>query len=141
MIRFWLDGDLKEIEKMHSENFVDAWNYDMLRTSFLSDGFLGVLISEDGEILSTLSYNIVLDEAEMLHVVTKQSARKLGLAEKLITHSISLLKDRGVKQVFLEVRKSNKSAINLYRKCGFSEIAERKNYYGKETAIILKREI
>ena len=31
--------------------------------------------------------------------------------------------------IFLEVRQSNLPAIALYEKCGFKQIAKRKNYY------------
>ena len=34
-----------------------------------------------------------------------------------------------VQSIFLEVRQSNSPAIALYEKCGFKQIAKRKNYY------------
>lgn len=39
---------------------------------------------------------------------------------------------KGAKSIFLEVRPSNKAAIKLYEKLGFSEIGVRKNYYPVE---------
>ena len=43
--------------------------------------------------------------------------------------------------ITLEVRKSNIIAINIYKKFKFKVIAERKNYYGNEDAIMMLREV
>ena len=44
--------------------------------------------------------------------------------------------------IFLEVRESNKIAINVYEQFGFIEIDRRKNYYktatGNENAIVMQ---
>ena len=47
------------------------------------------------------------------------------------------------KDIFLEVRESNKVAINFYKKNNFKEISIRKNYYSEptENAIIMKLEV
>jgi ribosomal-protein-alanine N-acetyltransferase len=60
-----------------------------------------------------------------------------------------LLLDRAQKQqaevCFLEVRRSNEGAINLYRSMGFVQIGERKNYYpsksDREDALIMSRDL
>ena len=48
-----------------------------------------------------------------------------------------------IKNIFLEVRESNQTAINFYKKNKFKEISIRKNYYSKptENAIIMKLEV
>jgi len=47
------------------------------------------------------------------------------------------------KKIFLEVRKSNIPAINLYIKCGFIEIREIVEYYSnpKENGIMMLKEV
>ena len=42
-----------------------------------------------------------------------------------------------VHEVFLEVRKSNRAARDLYGKFGFREAFERRKYYGDEDAIVM----
>ena len=48
---------------------------------------------------------------------------------------------KNIVNIFLEVRKSNLSAIQLYEKNGFNEIGIRNNYYqnrdGTENAILM----
>ena len=42
-----------------------------------------------------------------------------------------------LENITLEVGKNNNAAINLYKKNGFEQCALRKNYYGKEDAILM----
>ena len=39
----------------------------------------------------------------------------------------------------LEVSEENKSAINLYKKCGFNKAAIRKNYYKNSNGILMMK--
>ena len=50
-LRSWEFVDLIKIEKFHKENFIDAWTYSQLASSFLSDKFKGFLVEDNGEIL------------------------------------------------------------------------------------------
>ena len=62
-----------------------------------------------------------------------------GYGEKLLYHVMDKLDEYS--SIFLEVRKSNFPAINLYLKFGFSELGIREKYYNDgEDAIIMKRE-
>lgn len=141
MIRLWQDADLTKIANMHADCFIDAWSLDMLKGSFNGNGFYGALIEEDGVIVCTICYLITFDEAELLSVVTKKSERGKGHADRLMAFAETDLKEKGVNNVFLEVRESNVPAISLYKKFGFDEISKRKNYYGNETAVIMKKEL
>ncbi|EGL35238.1 hypothetical protein HMPREF9126_1105 [Parvimonas sp. oral taxon 110 str. F0139] len=53
------------------------------------------------------------------------------------------LKKNDVKKIFLEVRKNNILAINLYKKCGFIEVREIVDYYSnpKENGIMMLKEV
>ncbi len=141
MIRLWERADLKKIASMHSACFIDAWSLEMLNGSFDGNNFYGALVEDKGEILATVCYLVTFEEAEMLSVVTKTSERGKGYAEKLLRFAETDLKKTGVNAVFLEVREGNTPAINLYKKAGFNEISKRKNYYGDETAVIMKKEL
>jgi len=48
-----------------------------------------------------------------------------------------------VEKIFLEVRKNNIPAINLYKKCGFINIREIVDYYNnpKENGIMMLKEV
>ena len=67
--------------------------------------------------------------------------RKKGNATKIMEKVFWQVREEKLESIMLEVRKSNESAINLYKNKGFESIAERKGYYKNpvEDAIIMKK--
>ncbi len=85
----------------------------------------------------------VLDEVTLMDIGVKQSCRGKGYARTLMTHFIQQCRQRSIKDIWLEVRRSNLIAERLYLQFGFELIEERKNYYptqeGRENALIMKK--
>ena len=83
-------------------------------------------------------------ECEILNFSIIPKERRNGYGALLLTRSLKEVKTQGVNCVFLEVRESNKPALELYKKNGFNLIGKRKNYYAQtsisqqEDAIVLK---
>jgi len=69
-----------------------------------------------------------------------KSARRCGVASRLLERLIEAVKSENASFLFLEVRKSNEAAIKLYEKFGFLVCGERKNFYTAplEDAYIMK---
>lgn len=65
-----------------------------------------------------------LDVIEILRISVDFNFKKCGIASALID-KLKIHK----KNIILEVRYNNISAINLYKKLGFKQIDTRKNYY------------
>ena len=83
-------------------------------------------------------YLMVLDSIdvyEILAIATVEEYRNKGIAQELLDKIKT-------KDIFLEVRESNKKAINFYKKNNFKQISIRKGYYSDPTedAIIMKME-
>ena len=64
-----------------------------------------------------------------------------GIGTRLMDMMLDFCRESGAELVFLECRADNERAIRLYKKFGFDEISKRKNYYGDETAVIMKKEL
>ncbi len=73
-------------------------------------------------------------EAEVLTICTDPTARKRGLARRLLARLERELGDRGVEDLFLEVAETNHAARALYAAAGFAEKGYRKDYYTGEGA-------
>jgi len=68
-------------------------------------------------------------QADIQSVAVVESARRRGLARTLVQTLIAEARDRGAREVFLEVRVDNPNAQALYTSLGFERIAVRKGYY------------
>lgn len=86
-------------------------------------------------------------DAELLYVYTRPEARGQGLARALLESLKKTLADREpLESMFLEVRPSNRAAIQMYEKLGMEHISIRAKYYSDgEDALVyrwaLSREI
>ena len=79
------------------------------------------------------------NDVQILNFAIDIAYQHQGYGEKLLYHVMDKLDEYS--SIFLEVRKSNFPAINLYLKFGFSELGIREKYYNDgEDAIIMKRE-
>ena len=91
----------------------------------------------NGEVVGLISYSLIYDRIELEYIWVKDSYRNRGLASKMMDKMF----EENVKNITLEVRISNLSAINLYKKYGFVVASLRHNYYGDEDAYLMVREM
>ena len=140
MIKKLTNNDIDYIEQIFN------LEKEIFKNSAFSKSYLNTLIKGDNSFIyiyliddKVCGYLIILDSIdvyEILAIATVEEYRNKGIAQKL------LAKIR-IKNIFLEVRESNQTAINFYKKNKFKEISIRKNYYSKptENAIIMKLEV
>ena len=64
--------------------------------------------------------------------------RGQGVAKEIMKAMIDCASSRGCERMMLEVRQSNVSAQELYKRFGFCEISVRKGYYDGEDAVIME---
>jgi len=58
------------------------------------------------------------------YIFVRQGWRKQGIAAYLICQALGYLRERGLEEAFLEVRASNRKALNLYESLGYQVINE-----------------
>lgn len=71
----------------------------------------------------------VADELHVLNVATLPAMRRRGLARALMDEALAYATAHHVRIVILEVRRSNRPAIKLYRGLGFTVLGVRPGYY------------
>jgi ribosomal-protein-alanine N-acetyltransferase len=96
-----------------------------------------------GDIAGYAVFWAVMDQGELGNVAVDEDHRGLGIGSQLIEAVLERAVERGVREIFLEVRKSNVRAQDLYKSFGFSEVGRRKNYYLEplEDALVMKKNI
>lgn len=95
-----------------------------------------------GEVCGYFIGLLVAGEATLMDIglATEKRGRGWGLA--LLERFLLCCRERRAGCVWLEVRASNQTAINLYQRAGFELIETRKNYYplgeGREDALVMR---
>ena len=95
----------------------------------------------DDEIISFLNYSLIYERIEIEYIYTLEKYRNKNIASKLLEYHIDLGISNNCTNITLEVRKSNISAINFYKKNGFKSVSIRKKYYDTEDGILMLREL
>jgi ribosomal-protein-alanine N-acetyltransferase len=71
----------------------------------------------------------VADELQLLNLATRSDRRRRGIARALTNAVVDYARDNRVRNVLLEVRRSNLAALELYRAVGFRDGRTRAGYY------------
>ncbi|MEX2156309.1 MAG: ribosomal protein S18-alanine N-acetyltransferase [Gemmatimonadales bacterium] len=122
--------------------FADPWSVRDFRECVTSDTTFLVAETTEG----VAGYVVALDaadEGEILNLAVAPGGRRHGVGRALVNEVLAVLTERGVRQVYLEVRESNAAARALYAAHGFREVGRRAQYYRRpvENAIILRAAI
>lgn len=134
-IRVATIDDAEEIYDIERFTFSTPWHIDSFEAD-LKDPLRRlyyVMEDDDYEIVAYAGSWIVADEGHITNVAVLEKFRGNGYGEEMVSTLIKELFSRGMVAVFLEVRISNRAAISMYEKLGFSIIGERKDYYHKPT--------
>ena len=135
-------SDLEEIKDILTTEFDDFWNYEILKNELEnSTSKYFVAKNENYEIVGFAGLKIILDEADIMNIVTKKNFRYKGIGSLLLKELINISKDLNLKTITLEVNEENINAINLYKKFEFKEIGTRKKYYKDKNGIIMTKKI
>ena len=130
--------ELEEKDFIQVNELLKNFNYELNKESFNND-FLKSLVYEDDFIKGILVYQYFYDRLEIDYIIVDSNYRKMGIATKLLNKLEKTYKN--IDNITLEVRESNKSAINFYLKNGFKEVTKRKNYYKDEDGILMIKKL
>ena len=106
--------------------------------------------SNPEEIVCYAFLMIGFEESNLLNISVNPKYQRQSIASHLLHRLLLISRINHAKQMWLEVRESNKPAIELYKKHQFEPIGLRKNYYQycdesgktiKEHAILMSRPV
>ena len=131
-------SDLEQIKNCLTTDFDEFWTYDVLKDELSSSNSRYIVAKTSNNIIVGFAgIKIILDEAEIMNIVTKKSMRGKGIASLMLDNIISNCKNNNIKTINLEVNCQNTIAINLYKKYNFKEVGLRKKYYNNTYDAIL----
>lgn len=94
-----------------------------------------LLLIEKDKIIGYIYYSDIYERAEINQFEVKPTHRNCGKGNELLKYLIEKLQ----KNITLEVKQTNASAIHLYEKNGFKKVAIRKGYYNGIDGILMER--
>ena len=136
------EKDLQIISELERDLFSEEkWSYFQILREFKNNFSKILVYKEKEEIIGYLIFREIEPEIEIFKIGVKKEYQRKGVGTKLIQKLIEIAKEKNISKIFLEVKASNLSAYNFYKKLGFKEMYRRKNYYSNEEAIIMLKEI
>jgi ribosomal-protein-alanine N-acetyltransferase len=134
-------ADLKILANLENLSFNSPWSRLALARELENPASLVLLLQIDPDELPVayLCARLIPPEAELLRIAVAPASRRQNLGRCLLRHLFSMLKQREITELFLEVAETNLPALDFYRQFDFIQTARRPGYYdqGKTAALIL----
>ena len=129
---------LNDILKIEHESFTNPWNREMFLGSAQNKTVIFKILIKNKIVVGYYIISTIADETEIITIAVCSKFRRQNCGRFMLTDIVKETLLKKSKFIFLEARKSNMPALNLYKAFGFKEIGLRKNYYIDEDAIILR---
>ena len=131
-------SDLEEIKNTLQTDFDDFWNFEIFKEELANNNSSYLVLRYDDEIVCFGGIKIILDEANIMDIVTRKDKRNQGFARFVLNELINISKEQNCTSITLEVNENNLPAIHLYELFDFKEVGRRKHYYKNgDTAILM----
>ena len=143
-IREMTHDDLAMVSDIERRSYEFPWSHGVFRDCLLA-GYQCFSLVRDDAVAGYGVLSVAAGEAHILNICVDPAFRSYGYGEKLLDEMLFRARAASVREVFLEVRPSNERALQLYRKKGFHQVANRPAYYqaneGREDAAVLAKKL
>ena len=139
-----IESDTDQVLAIETRSFERSWHrssflYEFSRSDSHSYGVRVENSPETAPIVAYICYRIFGNEMHLLKIAVLPEWRLRGIGAWLLAECMREEKANGAYRILLEVRPSNRSAVAMYGKMGFSLIGKRRKYYPdtREDALVL----
>jgi len=133
--------DLNAIEEIERSSYPTPWSRSMFASELAkpSSLCLGAFDVHSDRLVGYLIISRYVDAWHVMNVAVEPGHRRRGIATALLDRLFELTADDGRRGYTLEVRVSNRHAIELYERLGFQGRGIRRGYYtdNREDALIM----
>jgi ribosomal-protein-alanine N-acetyltransferase len=141
-IRTMVHDDLVVVSDIERRSYEFPWSHGVFRDCLLA-GYSCIVVDRGDLVAGYAILSMAAGEAHILNLCVDSNYQQLGYGERLLDEVLMRARGAEINEIFLEVRPSNESAIALYQKKGFRQIAYRPAYYqarkGREDAAVLSK--
>ena len=128
-IREMTFDDIDPVMEIERTCFSVPWTETGFLSFMLQEGTVFLVAEEEGAVVGQCGFVSAADEADITNVAVAPDRRRRGIGRMLVTQLLQEAGRRGIRRIFLEVRRSNEAAAGLYTALGFETVGVRKNYY------------
>ena len=130
-----------DILAIESEAFSDPWPLETFLEIVLQQDAKSIVAEENGEPIAYMIAYIYPGELHITNLAVRKDRRRQGIGSVLLEKVLEFAEDNRCRRIFLEVRPTNRIAVQLYDKFGFSKGSMMKNYYSSqgEDAIVMEK--
>lgn len=136
--------NVKDVMEIETAMYEFPWTEGIFRDC-LRVGYCCWLLKEDEDIAAYAVLSAAAGESHLLNLCVRKQSQRRGYGRYLMEHMLKLARRHDASVCLLEVRPSNRAAIQLYENMDFVEVGIRPGYYpaknGHEDALILAREL
>ena len=136
--------DLEEVLNIEKKSFPNPWTYNIFYYELTQNKYAKYFVLEKNkEIIGYLGLWYKGRSFHISNIAINERWRKRGYGGSFLKFIEKIASKHKIKDVSLEVRRSNLIAQNMYRKYGYKVIRIRKNYYQdeKEDALVMKKKL
>ena len=139
-------ADLDAIMLIENRSFpTDAWSTETMAAELASPHGQYFVDEHEEEVIGYGGVRALQGspDADIQTIALLSEYRGQGRGRELLRALLAVARDRGAREVFLEVRADNPSAAGLYLAEGFEEIGRRPRYYQPDDvdAIVMRRDL
>ncbi|HEY5643010.1 MAG TPA: ribosomal protein S18-alanine N-acetyltransferase [Woeseiaceae bacterium] len=136
--------DLAMVSDIERRSYEFPWSHGVFRDCLLA-GYQNIVLVRDRRVVGYGVLSVAAGEAHILNICVDPQFRALGYGSRLLDEMLFRARAASVREIFLEVRPSNVTAVRLYQKKGFHKVADRPAYYqargGREDAAVYARKL
>jgi ribosomal-protein-alanine N-acetyltransferase len=134
-------ADVPAVVSVERGSYQFPWSEGVFRDC-IRVGYLCRVVESSGEVAGYGIMSYGAGEAHILNVCVRHDLRGAGVGRRLMDFLLERARAAQMRDIFLEVRPSNPTAIRLYESLGFTRVGVRKAYYqangGREDAWVYK---
>jgi ribosomal-protein-alanine N-acetyltransferase len=125
------EDHFQQAVEIHCLSLPEAWSKKSLQSTLtIANTFGWATVDETtSALLGFIIVRLLQDEAEIMTLAVHPEWRKKKIGSLLLNYMDTILQERNIQRIFLEVRSDNIAALKLYEGSGFRKVGERPHYY------------
>lgn len=125
-----IEDDIPSLVEIEKLSFTTPWSEQAFHQELRHNQFARYTTAVWADrVIAYCGVWLIVDEAHLTNIAVHPEFRGEKVGERLLTHVMAIAKVNGANKMTLEVRPSNKTALNLYKKLGFVHKGTRAKYY------------